>query len=51
MLILLLLGAAYQVFFQKADTAAEPDNTGWLQYAGLVILLSIIASFKAAGPA
>lgn len=50
MLVLLLLGAAYQFYFHKVDAAPEPDSTGWLQYTGLVILLSIIASFKAAGP-
>jgi Zn-dependent protease len=46
MLFLVVLGAAYRLF--KKDVAPTPDNTGLLQFAGLLVALSLIAVMTSA---
>ena len=40
MYLLILLGGAYRLF--KRDASPQPDNTGFLQYAGLLLALGVL---------
>lgn len=47
MLLLIAIGAGYQLFFRK-DSAQEPDNVGFMQFAGLLVALTVVIALAPA---
>ena len=44
MYFLIILGGAYRLF--KRDASQEPDGTGFLQFAGLLVALGLLIVFS-----